>query len=94
MPTQQQLLNESLIKFCIIGDLDIIKYLVEKGADIHAEDDGSIRHYGTHKKYFDILKYFVDKGVHFCATHDCAIARAAQSGHLEVVKYFVEKGKK
>ena len=36
--TQDQL-NNSLLKFVEIGDFEIVKLLVEKGADIHAWDD-------------------------------------------------------
>ncbi len=93
--TQDQL-NSSLIKFSSAGHLDIVKYLVEKGADIHAPNDlappdRALRQ-AAHNGHLDVVKYLVDKGSDIHVRDDLALKGAARGGHLEVVKYLVGKG--
>ena len=43
------------------GRFEIVKYLIDKGADIHADDDFALRESAT-RGNFEIVKYLVDKG--------------------------------
>ncbi len=43
------------------GYLDVVKYLIEKGADVHADDDASVKEayeYG----HMDVVNYLISKG--------------------------------
>ena len=70
------------------GNLDILKYLVKKGANI-----GTSVNYAVSYGHLDIVKYLVDeKGAKI---NDKTVYYAAKSGHLDIVKYLVdEKGAK
>jgi ankyrin repeat protein len=72
-------------------DLEVIKSLIEEGADIHADNDYVLR-WSAENGYLETVKYLVKKGSNINAYSDCALRYAANNGHLEVVKYFVEEG--
>ena len=75
------LLNDA----CKNGDLELVKYLVEKGVHV---DDYAIR-YASEYGHFEIVKYLFEKGA---PISDWAISNASMHGHLEIVKYLFEKG--
>jgi len=45
-----------LISAAESGHLDVVKYLVEKGADVHADDDGALR-WAAESGHLDVVKY-------------------------------------
>ena len=78
----------------LLGDkwnLDIIKYLVENGANIHTEKNYLLKA-AAENGYLEIVKFLVEKGANIHAGDDYVLKSAAYNGHLEMVKYFVEKG--
>jgi ankyrin repeat protein len=73
------------------GHLQIVKYLVENGADIHAINDRPLRSASKHG-YLEIVKYLVENGANIHAKDDEALTLASYNGRLNVVKYLIEKG--
>lgn len=76
-------------------DLDIMKYLVGQGANIHAGNDGAVRD-ASMRGDLDIVKYLVEQGVDVYARDDPEWARgnsfnavewAKQKGHQNVIDY-------
>ena len=86
-----QTLEQMLFTACELRHLDVVKYLVEKGADIHAANDYALR-YASFNGHLDVVKYLVEKGANIHAVDDYALRYAADNGRLDVVKYLVEKG--
>jgi len=68
----------------------VVEYLLEQGADLHAENDEPLR-WAAAKGYLEIVKYFVEQGADLHADNDFALQLAAGSVHLEVVKYLLEQ---
>ena len=73
------------------GHLEVVKYLVSKGADIHADNDFALRFAG-YNGYLEVVKYLVFKGANIHANNNAALRIASEAGHLEVVKYLTENG--
>ena len=73
------------------GHLEMVKYLVENGADFRADDDYVVR-WASRFGHLKVVKYLVEKGANFRADDNYAIRWASRNGHLEVVKYLVEMG--
>ena len=71
------------------GHLDIVKYLVGKGANIHADDDEALR-LASHYGHLEVVKYLVEKGANIRARDDYALKYARRNGHVDVVKYLEE----
>lgn len=79
------------------GHLNIVKYLLENGAEIDKENG-----YGwtplmcaSMNGFLDIVKYLVDKGANIEIKTDSkwtALTFASMEGRLEVVKYLIKSG--
>ena len=79
------LVTNKMEEACKNGDIEVVKYLVEKGAPI---DIGAIRS-ASGDCHLDIVKYLFEKGVPIDAT---VIRSASEDGHTEIVKYLFENG--
>ncbi len=79
------------------GKLDVVKCLVELGADTETEeDDGRTPlHLAAYSGHLDVVKCLVELGADKDVTTDdgsTPLHIAAYSGHLDVVKYLVDFG--
>ena len=83
--------NNLLIESARRGDLERVKSLVERGADIHAKHDAALVT-SARNGHFDIVKYLVESGADIHALDDAALRKSAAKGHLEIVKYLIERG--
>jgi ankyrin repeat protein len=80
-----------------VGKTDIVKYLLEKGADINTKDrEGSTPlQNAAAKGHFDIVKLLVEKGSDVNYKDDNGVTPihfGCMSGNVDLVKYLVEKG--
>src|SRR5665647_2661662 len=73
------------------GHLEIVKWSIQKGADIHKYDDRALR-YAAFNGYLGIVKYLVEHGANIHANDERPLRYAAVRGHLEEIKYFIERG--
>ena len=79
------------------GNLDIIKFLVEHGADISAQDYGqsrSVIHFAALNGDIECIKYLTEHGADLLdkdANGATAFHYAVMANNLEAVKYFVTK---
>ncbi len=79
------------------GKLEVVKYFLEKGADVGAKDkEGSTPlQNAAAKGYFEIVKILVEKGsdVNYKDDNDVTpLHFGCMSGNLDIVKYLVSKG--
>jgi len=72
-------------------DLQVIKELVEEGADIHANDDLALR-WAAENGHLDVVKFLVKEGADIHVFDELALRWAAENGHLDIVKFLVSKG--
>ena len=90
--------ENDILSLACYGDIEFVKYLVGKGADIN---------YGFQEtKYvfwnpiinaatagnLDIVKYLVEKGANIHIDNDTAFNQACYHKHLDVAKYLIEHG--
>jgi ankyrin repeat protein len=83
--------DELLEKNAETGNLSMVKDAIEKGANIHANEDGALRFASTNG-HLEVVKYLVEHGANISAVYNYALYQASTNGHLEVVKYLVENG--
>ena len=92
-PNMSQKFKAHALNMKLLGDkwdLDVIKYLIKNGANIHACGDcvlSRAAQYGRLK----VVKYLVKKGANIHAMDDDALSRAAQYGRLKVVNFLKSK---
>ena len=87
----QEKLNKELIEYAKNGNLNFIKSLIEKGADIHTNNNESLR-VAVNNNHLEVVKYLVAKGADIHFENNWILRIASERGHLGVVKYLVEKG--
>lgn len=73
------------------GHLEVVKYLVESGADVNGDKTISLRN-ASKNGHLSVVKYLIDKGADIHARYDESLLYASFRGHLDVVKYLVEHG--
>jgi hypothetical protein len=78
-------------------DLDIIDYLIKKGANVNAKDHlgKTPLHRAVRSRRLDVVKYLITQGADVNAKEefgDGVLVSAVSSGNLEMVKYIVEQG--
>ncbi len=85
-------IHESLWAAATAGDLDIIQYLVERGANVHHQLDSALR-WSANNGHLPVVQYLIEQcGSDVHADHDSALCWSAENGHLPVVQYLVEHG--
>jgi len=80
----------ALMHACIKGHLNIVKILIENGAEINMKTNTSALICAAGFGYLDIVKYLVDRGADVNLTLDngvTALKRASTMGETEVVNY-------
>ena len=85
-------INDSLRWASLRGQLEVVKYLVSKGADIHVFDEISLR-WASEEGHLETVKYLIENGADIHALNDFSLMSAVRNGHLHVVKYLIEHGK-
>ena len=86
-----KIIDEELIKYCKKGRLVIIKWLVENGVDITADNNLAVR-WASHNGHLDVVQFLVSKGADVTADNNYAVLWASENEHLEVVEYLISKG--
>lgn len=82
---------------CKIGDLNTVKYLLERGSFLDTCDfDGNMPiHYACANGHLDIVKYLLENGVSI-ESKGCSgrtpLHIAASNGYTDIVKYLLDNG--
>jgi ankyrin repeat protein len=70
------------------GKIEVVKILVEYGANIHAHDDLAFR-YSSRNGNIETVEYLIEKGSNIHADGDYAVKKSSKYGHIEVVKFLI-----
>lgn len=73
------------------GHLDIVRFLVENGADIHIYDETPLK-LATEAGHLNIVKYLAEHGANIHVGNNDILTIASKEEHLDIVKYLVENG--
>lgn len=90
-PATSQLFYAPLEMASVEGHLEIVKYLIDQGADVESSNNWSVRS-ACRRGHFDIVKYLVDKGADVTADDNNAIKMAVRANRLDIIKYLVAVG--
>ncbi|XP_065208838.1 uncharacterized protein LOC135837476 [Planococcus citri] len=79
------------------SSLEMVKYLVSKGSDIHATDDRGSKpiHFAAKRGHKNMVEFFISKGLlvdETGASDFTSLHFAVMKDHLEVVKYLIGFG--
>ena len=82
----QYFYHSPLTKTSENGHLEVVKYLVEQGADICVDSDQALR-WASRNGYLKVVKYLVEQGANIHARSEEALVFANMNGYLDVVDY-------
>jgi ankyrin repeat protein len=90
-------LKTPLHEACLIGDLDVVKFLVAHGSDVNARDSkkDTPLHIAARNHYTELVKYLIDQRAYVNAltvTRYSPLHEAAVSGDYESVELLVDNG--
>ena len=71
------------------GHFEVVKYLVEHKANVHARDNASLRK-ASKNGHFNVVQYLVENKANVHAMDDYALRWASWNGHINVVQYLVQ----
>jgi ankyrin repeat protein len=83
--------DTKLIHAAQTGQLDIVKLLIEYGANIHRSDDAALR-FASFEGHINIVKYLIEKGADVQALNNVALFWASYNNHKEVVNLLKKHG--
>lgn len=86
------------------GHLDIIRYLVDHGVNLHSRGDVGVL-FGLKRGetallsaaengHLDTVKYLIEQGVNIHAFYNNALIGATENDHLDMVKYLIEQNRR
>lgn len=84
-------LDTGLVIEAASGNIERVRLLLEKGANVHAEEDHALR-YSAEYGRLEMVRLLLEKGADIHARDDEALRYSAMNGHLEVVRLLLEKG--
>jgi hypothetical protein len=68
------------------NNLEVIKELIEQGADVHADNDSALC-WASYYGHLELVKYLVEQGADVHANNDEALRWASYYGHSGIVEY-------
>ena len=89
--------NTPLHLAALHGYLDIVKWLIKKGANVNAKNrkEHTALHLAVHNAHKEVIRYLIQQGADINATEhegDTPLAWAAYKRQIEVVKQLIELG--
>ena len=84
-------LDKYLIFFSKNDHLEVVKHLVQNGADVNSQNNKALI-YTAGNGNLEIVKYLVQNGADVTAKNNKPLIAASENGHLEVLKYLVQNG--
>lgn len=73
------------------GNIEMIEYLVNLGADIHCDQDAPVR-VAIYRKKFELAEYLIRLGANIGGRNNNILIVACKMGDLDIVKFFVKHG--
>ena len=73
-----------LIKSAREGELEVVRLLLDRGADVHAKNDDALQ-WAAYNDHLEVVRLLLDRGADVHSMNDDALQWAAEMGHLEVV---------
>ena len=83
--------NELLIKSSVIGFLPGVKLALERGADIHADEDYALQ-YASQNGHKDVVELLLKNGADVHVNDDFALLLASYYNHKDVVELLLKNG--
>lgn len=92
-----EIINKSLVKYAEEGCLDIVQYLIQKGADINYQEninDLNPLEVSIYNNHYEIVKYLVKNGAIINDQNINALNIALYARKMKIIKFLIDNGAK
>lgn len=83
--------TEILIKKAIAGELEVVKYLIILGADIHENNERALRWCASNGR-LKMVEFLVQCGANIHANDEEALRLSAANGNMKMIKFLIKCG--
>ena len=83
--------DRALVKASRMGQAELVKFILDAGANVHAGDDEALRGASANGRT-EVVKLLLDRGADVHAGGDYALQWASANGRTEVVKLLLDAG--
>ncbi len=84
--------NETSLRLAVSNNhYEIVKLIIDYGADIHNDDEYPLV-ISCQEGYYDIAKFLIENGADIHVESDWPLRIASENGHLDIVQLLVENG--
>jgi ankyrin repeat protein len=63
----------------------VVRYLINQGANIHAQNNETLR-WSAYYAHLEVVRYLINQGANIHANNNGALQWSSQNGYLEVVQ--------
>ncbi|AGD92932.1 putative ankyrin repeat protein [Megavirus lba] len=89
-------INEALETSCYHNYVDIAKYLIDSGANIHSNNEtpliNTLESYKNNHNRFELIKYLIELGADIHINNNKPLLLALKYGYHEIIKYLIDSG--
>lgn len=89
---EQWVVDEALYSAAFSGQLEVAKYLIENGADVHHDHDSALIDASSGSDNLQMVKFLLANGADVHAMNDEPLHLAAMYGLLDIVQLLLENG--
>ena len=86
-----RILNGLLIEFSKKGKLNLVRFVLDRGADIHFDNDWALR-LASKNGHLETVGLLLNSGANIHANYNEAFRWAIQKGHFETVELLLDRG--
>ena len=83
--------NNRLMVAAKEGNIDIVRFMIKKGSNIHANNDQALL-WASKYGHTEIVKLLIKEGANIHVVSDYALRLASENGHTDTVKLLLENG--
>ena len=84
-------MENSLIVASRNGRLDVVRLLLDHGANVHANDDQALR-FAAYNGHLNVVRLLLDRGANIHARDDNALRSADDHCHQDIVRLLLSRG--
>ena len=90
-PNLAKRMDKELITASIVGDVEAVRSLLDRGADIHNDANNAVRQ-ACAEGHLEVVRLLYERGANIHIYDDTPILMASAGGHLAVVGFLLDHG--
>ena len=82
--------DRAFIYSCFVGDIELVKLLIENGTNIHVHDDLAFFSSCANGQHIEIVKLFIEHETNITDQYNKIFINSCKNGYIKVVKLLIK----